>query len=77
MNVLTQKLAVAQRDRQRLVRDSVKSMSVAGLGEKQGDYKRLLRAALGVKDAEVEGMLNEVLKELEQEKEMAMLEEEG
>jgi ankyrin repeat protein len=77
VNVLTQKLAVAQRDRQRLVKDSVKSMSVAGLGEKQGDYKRLLRAALGVKDAEVEGMLNEVLKELEQEKEMAMLEEEG
>jgi ankyrin repeat protein len=77
MNALMQKLAVAQRDRQRLVRDSVKSMSVAGLGEKQGDYKRLLCAALGVKDAEVEGMLNEVLKELEQEKEMAMLEEEG
>ena len=77
MNAMTQKLVVAQRDRQRLVRDSVKSMSVAGLGEKQGDYKRLLRAALGVKDAEVEGMLNEVLKELEQEKEMAMLEEEG
>lgn len=77
VNALTQKLAMAQRDRQRLVRDSVKSMSVAGLGEKQGDYKRLLRAALGVKDVEVEGMLNEVLKELEQEKEMAMLEEEG
>jgi len=77
VNMLTQKLVVAQKDRQRMVRDSVKSMSVAGLGEKQGDYKRLLRAALGVKDAEVEGMLNEVLKELEQEKEIAMLEEEG
>jgi len=77
VNALAQKLARAQRERQKLVRDSVKSMSVAGLGEKQGDYKRLLRAALGVKDAEVEGMLNEVLKELEQEKEMAMLEEEG
>jgi len=76
-NALGQKLALAQKERQRLVKDSVKSMSVAGLGEKQGDYKRLLRAALGVKEQEVEGMLNEILRELEEERERARLEEEG
>lgn len=72
---LGQKLANAQKERQRLVKESVKSMSVAGLGEKQADYKRLLRTALGVKEQEVDGMLNELLKELEEDKARSRYEE--
>lgn len=64
---LTEKMGLSQRERQRLVRDSVRSMSVAGLGEKQAEYKRLLRAALGVKEEEVENMLGDILRELEEE----------
>ena len=67
---LATKLLAAQRERQRLVRDTVRSMSVAGLGERQAEYKRLICAALGVKTQEVEGMLDEILRELEEEREM-------
>jgi hypothetical protein len=65
---LAQKLAQNQKERQRLIKESVKSMAVAGLSEKQADYKRLLCTSLSVREQEVDGMLNELLKELEEDR---------
>jgi transcription factor MBP1 len=65
--VLSQKIGVAMAERQRLVRDIVAGMGSAGLGERQEGYKRLIRGAIGVKEDEIEGMLDEVLRELEEE----------
>ncbi|KAF2424891.1 apses-domain-containing protein [Tothia fuscella] len=64
---LAQKISIAMAERQRLVRDIVAGMGSAGLGEKQEGYKRLIRGAIGVKEDEIEGMLDEVLNELEEE----------
>ncbi|KAF2397640.1 apses-domain-containing protein [Trichodelitschia bisporula] len=73
---LALKLAQVQGERQRLVRDIVRSLSVAGLGEKQAEYKRLIRGAMGVKENDVESMLDEILGQLEEEhRERAVMEE--
>jgi transcription factor MBP1 len=63
---LANKLKIAMSERQRLVRDIVGGMSTAGLGEKQEGYKRLIKGAIGVNPNEIEGMLDEVLRELEE-----------
>jgi transcription factor MBP1 len=65
-NGLANKLKVAMLERQKLIRDIVRGMSTAGLGEKQEGYKRLIRGAIGVRENEIEGMLDEVLRELEE-----------
>jgi transcription factor MBP1 len=56
----------AQMERQELVREVVGSLSVAGMGEKQGVYKSLIAKALGEREEDIETMLPEILKELEE-----------
>ncbi|TID18399.1 apses-domain-containing protein [Venturia nashicola] len=62
-----QKLQAAQADRQRLVKTIVGALGSAGLGERQEGYKRLIHGAIGVREDEIEGMLDEVLATLEDE----------
>ena len=71
-NVLQEKLHLAkslagvQQERRQLVRDVVQGLAAAGMGERQTEYKRLITGALGVREEDVEGMLPEILKELEE-----------
>lgn len=51
--------------RKNLFKTIVQNLSVAGLGDKQSDYKRLITGALGVREEDVEGMLPEIVAELE------------
>jgi len=64
--VLTRQLLEAQRQREDLVKQIVANLSVAGLGDKQNEYKRLITGALGVREDDVEGMLPEIVAELEE-----------
>jgi transcription factor MBP1 len=53
-------------ERQELVKDVSGHLARAGLGEgKQQQYKRLITGALGVKEEELEGLLPEIVEELE------------
>ena len=56
----------AQLERRELVQSVVGSLSVAGMGEKQGVYKSLIAKALGEREEDVESMLPEILRELEE-----------
>jgi hypothetical protein len=56
----------AQIERRDLVKEVVANLSVAGMGEKQGVYKSLIAKALGEREEDVEHMLPEILKELEE-----------
>ncbi|KAF2709869.1 apses-domain-containing protein [Pleomassaria siparia CBS 279.74] len=56
----------AQLERRELVQSVVGNLSVAGMGEKQGVYKSLIAKALGEREEDVESMLPEILKELEE-----------
>jgi transcription factor MBP1 len=56
----------AQTERQQLVRQVVQALSTAGMGERTTDYKKLITAALGVKEDDVENMLPEILAELQE-----------
>ncbi|CAK4032453.1 Cell division cycle-related res2 pct1 [Lecanosticta acicola] len=51
--------------RKNLFKTIVQNLSVAGLGDKQGEYKRLITGALGVREEDVEGMLPDIVSELE------------
>lgn len=62
---LARELATLSRQRKELVKQIVSNLSVAGLGDKQGEYKRLITGALGVREEDVEGMLPEIVAELE------------
>ena len=62
---LARRLHGMQGVRQRLVREMVKNQSLAGLGQRQSEYKRLIAGALNVRDEDVEGMLPEIVAELE------------
>ena len=64
----------AQQQRRTLVSELVLNQSVAGMGERQGEYKRLITGALGIKDEDVENMLPDILSELEEVKERERLE---
>lgn len=64
---LAAKLQHAQGDRRKLVKTVVGALGNAGLGERQEGYKRLIRGALGVHENDVEGMLEEIIRELEEE----------
>ncbi|KAF2462215.1 hypothetical protein BDY21DRAFT_368316 [Lineolata rhizophorae] len=59
----------AQQERRDLVREVVRNLSAAGMGQRQAEYKRLITGALGVREADVEGMLPEILMELEEARE--------
>ncbi|KAJ4409345.1 Transcription factor mbp1 (MBF subunit p120) [Didymella pomorum] len=56
----------AQLERRELVRAVVANLSVAGMSEKQGVYKQLIAKALGEREEDVESMLPEILRELEE-----------
>ncbi|KAF1962364.1 apses-domain-containing protein [Byssothecium circinans] len=56
----------AQLERQDLVRDVVGNLSVAGMSEKQDMYKSLIAKALGEREDEIESMLPDIVKELEE-----------
>jgi transcription factor MBP1 len=64
----------AQDERQALVRQVVQALSVAGMGERTAEYKRLIVGALGVREEDVEGMVPEILSELEEAQEREVLE---
>ncbi|EME87668.1 uncharacterized protein MYCFIDRAFT_129526, partial [Pseudocercospora fijiensis CIRAD86] len=51
--------------RRKLFKTIVQNLSVAGLGDKQAEYKRLITGALGVREEDVEDMLPEIVGELE------------
>lgn len=56
----------AQAERRELVREVVGNLSVAGMSEKQGTYKKLIAKALHEREEDVESMLPEILQELEE-----------
>jgi transcription factor MBP1 len=59
-------ILVMKEERQELVRDVTGHLARAGLGEgKQQQYKRLITGALGVREEELEGLLPEIVEELE------------
>jgi transcription factor MBP1 len=74
---LAARLGQAQAERQRLTRDIVRSLSTAGLGERQTEYKRLIHGALGVREDEMESMLDEILGQLEEDRRERMVLDEG
>lgn len=49
-----------------LVKEVVDSQAQAGLGDKQKEYRRLIVGALGVRDEDVDGMLPDIVGELEE-----------
>ncbi len=55
----------ARTERKHLASDIAWAESAAGTGSRQVEYKRLLTGALGVREAEIEGMLRDILDELE------------
>lgn len=69
--LLREKLSLArtlvdlQHKRASLIKEITANLSVAGLGDKQDQYKRLITGALGVREEDVEGMLPDIVNELE------------
>ncbi|SMQ45775.1 unnamed protein product [Zymoseptoria tritici ST99CH_3D7] len=63
--MLVRELQDLMQQRKTLFKTIVQNLSVAGLGDKQGEYKRLITGALGVKEEDVESMLPEIVAELE------------
>lgn len=62
---LVRELRDLMQQRKNLFKTIVQNLSVAGLGDKQSEYKRLITGALGVREEDVEGMLPEIVAELE------------
>ncbi|KAF2743408.1 apses-domain-containing protein [Sporormia fimetaria CBS 119925] len=56
----------AQVERRELVREVVANLAVAGMSEKQGVYKALISKAIGGSEEDVEEILADILKELEE-----------
>jgi transcription factor MBP1 len=56
----------AQVERRELVREVVSNLSVAGMGEKQGVYKALIAKAIGESEENVEAIVPDMLRELEE-----------
>jgi transcription factor MBP1 len=75
-STLATRLAQAQAERQRLSKDIIRSMSVAGLGERHTDYKRLIHGALGVPEDMTDSMLEDIIGQLEEERRDRMVLEE-
>lgn len=63
---MLKRLQQLQQERIRLVKEVVDSQSAAGLGERHADYRRLITGALGVREEDVEGMLPDIVAELEE-----------
>jgi hypothetical protein len=64
----------AQAERRELVSEVVQNLSVAGMGERQSEYKRLITGALNIREEDLESMLPDILAELEETKERERLE---
>ncbi|KXT00677.1 hypothetical protein AC578_8260 [Pseudocercospora eumusae] len=62
---LVRELHTLVEQRRNLFKTIVQNLSVAGLGDKQAEYKRLITGALGVREEDVEDMLPEIVGELE------------
>ncbi|KAK4506691.1 hypothetical protein PRZ48_000424 [Zasmidium cellare] len=62
---LVRRLQEVMKQRQSLFETIVESLSVAGLGDKHAEYKRLITGALGVREEDVESMMPEIVAELE------------
>lgn len=67
-------LCRAQAERRALVAEVVQNLSVAGMGERQSEYKRLITGALLIREEDVESMLPDILAELEETRERERLE---
>ena len=63
--ILVRELHDLTQQRKDLVKTIVQNLSVAQPSDKQGNYKRLVTGALGVREEDVEGMLPEIVAELE------------
>ena len=63
---LARDLVTEQRKRTELISQIVQNLSMAGWGENQDQYKRLISGALGVKPDDVEGVLPDIANELEE-----------
>ncbi|KAF2014928.1 apses-domain-containing protein [Aaosphaeria arxii CBS 175.79] len=63
LSLLLHKAQVERRD---LVREVVANLSVAGMGERQGVYKALIAKAIGESEENVEAILPDMLRELEE-----------
>lgn len=63
---LARDLIEQKRQRLVLIKQLVANLSVAGFGDKQDQYKRLITGALGVKEEDVEGLLPDIVTELEE-----------
>lgn len=63
--MLVRELRDLVQHRKNLFKTIVQHLSVAGLGDKQGEYKRLITGALGVREEDVEAMLPEIVAELD------------
>ena len=58
-------LHAEQRSRVALVREVVQNLAAAGMSDKGDEYKKLIASAIGVSEEEVEGMVGDLLEELE------------
>ncbi|GAM84384.1 hypothetical protein ANO11243_023780 [Dothideomycetidae sp. 11243] len=63
---LIRRIAEMQSARRDLVKEVVLHQSLAGVADRQADYRRLITGALGVRDEEVEGLLQDICSELEE-----------
>ncbi|KAF2670558.1 apses-domain-containing protein [Microthyrium microscopicum] len=70
---LAAKVRMAQIERQKLTRDIVRNMSTAGLAGRHHEYKRLIHGALGIKEDELESMLDEIIGQLEEDRRERMV----
>jgi transcription factor MBP1 len=66
-------LMQAQDERRQLTSEIVRSLSVAGLGEKTNEYKRLICGALNVREDEVQAHLDDIVVQLEEDKRERMV----
>ncbi|KAF2816939.1 apses-domain-containing protein [Mytilinidion resinicola] len=59
-------LSRAQVERRVLVSEVIQNLSVAGMGERQSEYKQLIKGALNIREEEIEEMLPDILGDLEE-----------
>lgn len=63
---LSRRILEAKRDRVKWTQQIVQNMSLAGLGDKQDDYRRLIGGALNLEEDQIAEVLPEIVLELEE-----------
>lgn len=63
---LARHLISLKKERVELIKTIVTNLAAAGLGDKHDLYKRLITGALGVKEEDIEGLLPDIVAELEE-----------